>query len=85
MVKLRKQKEAMVADRKKLGMSKEHYAMFRREYNKFRKESDAIVDSEDPNLRLKNIYLRQFDENEEKYEDCNFFEVIELKKRKTII
>ena len=36
-------------------------------------------------MRLKNIYLRQFGLDEKEYEDCNFFEVIELKKRKAIM
>jgi hypothetical protein len=43
------------------------------------------IDKENPNLRLKNIYLKQFDENEEIYEDCNILEVRELKKRKIML
>lgn len=34
--------------------------------------------------RLKNIYLKQFDEFEEEYEDCNILEIAELKKRKVM-
>lgn len=84
MAKMQKQSNEMAADRKRLRLSKEQYSVFRKFYNEKRKESDAIVDKDEPNLRLKNIYLRQFDENEEKYEDCNFFEICELKKRKAI-
>lgn len=36
-------------------------------------------------LRLKNMVLREFDEYEEEYEDCNVLEVIELRKRKNIL
>ena len=35
--------------------------------------------------RLKNIYLREFDDDEEDYEDCNIVEIAELKKRKATV
>ena len=65
-------------------MSKHEYAIFRKTYLDLRKESDAIVDEEQPMLRLKNMVLREFDEYEEDYEDCNVMEINELKKRKQI-
>lgn len=42
------------------------------------------MDSNDPFKRLKNIYLREFDEFEEDYDDCNILEIQELKKRKAM-
>ena len=65
-------------------MSKHEYAIFRKTYLDLRKQSDAIVDEEQPMLRLKNMVLREFDEYEEDYEDCNVMEINELKKRKQI-
>ena len=35
--------------------------------------------------RLKNIYLREFSEYEEDYEDCNIVEIAELKRRKETV
>lgn len=35
--------------------------------------------------RLKNIYLREWAEDEEDYEDCNIIEITELKKRKETV
>jgi len=40
-----------------------------------------VVDAENPMLRLKNIYLKQFTPFEKHYRDCNIYEVAELKKR----
>lgn len=63
-------------------MSKHEFALFRKTYLDLRKQSDLKVDADNPMLRLKNMILREFDEYEEDYEDCNVMEVIELKKRK---
>ena len=43
------------------------------------------MDGADPMRRLKNIYLREWSEHEEDYEDCNFIEINELKKRKETV
>ena len=56
-------------------MSKAEYAIFRKTYVELRKQSDLVVDSNDPFKRLKNIYLRDFDEFEEDYTDCNILEI----------
>ena len=74
-------REELAKDRKKMNMTKDEYAIFRKQYLDARKQSDQVVDEDNP-LRLKNMYLRQFDEYEEAYEDCNEFEIAELKKRK---
>ena len=91
----------MVAERKKLHMDKEQYALYRQTYMQWRKKSDLVVDAglsisdaygsdvpkinTDMYLRLKNMYLKQFTEFEENYEDCNDAEKEELRRRKTII
>lgn len=91
----------MVAERKKLRMDKEQYALYRQTYMQWRKKSDLVVDAglsisdaygsdvpkinTDMYLRLKNMYLKQFTEFEENYEDCNDAEKEELRRRKTII
>ena len=85
MKKMQKQKEDLALDRKQLKMSKHEYAIFRKTYLELRKQSDQIVDEEQPMLRLKNMVLREFDEYEEEYEDCNVLEVLELRKRKNIL
>ena len=43
------------------------------------------MDGADPMRRLKNIYLREWAEDEEDYEDCNIIEITELKKRKETV
>ena len=43
------------------------------------------MDGADPMRRLKNIYLREWSEHEEDYEDCNIIEITELKKRKETV
>ena len=73
-----KQRESLAADRKQLKMTKYEYGIFRKTYIDLRKQSDACVDSNEPMLRMKNIYLKQFDEDEEEYEDCNILEIAEL-------
>ena len=91
----------MVAERKRLHMDKEQYALYRQTYMQWRKKSDLVVDAglsisdaygsdvpkinTDMYLRLKNMYLKQFTEFEENYEDCNDAEKEELRRRKTII
>ena len=65
-------------------MTRAQYALFRKIYLEMRKESDEVVDGQNPLLRLKNIYLRTFSPNEQHYGDCNMYEVIELKKRQQI-
>ena len=85
MEKMQRKKELLAQDRANLKMTKAEYAIFRKEYLENRKKSDAKVDEENPLLRLKNIYLRQFDEFEEEYEDCNILEKEELRKRKAIL
>ena len=81
MQKMTAKREELAKDRKRMNMSKDEYAIFRKQYLDARKQSDQVVDEDNP-LRLKNMYLRQFDEYEEAYEDCNEFEIAELKKRK---
>jgi len=66
-------------------MTRHEYAIFRKTYLDLRKQSDKKVDEDEPLLRLKNMVLRQFDEYEEDYEDCNIMEVNELIKRKAIL
>ena len=82
-------------------MDKEQYALYRQTYMQWRKKSDLVVDAglsisdaygsdvpkvnTDMYLRLKNMYLKQFTEFEENYEDCNDAEKEELRRRKTII
>ena len=82
MAKMQAKQDELLADRKRMKMSKEEYAIFRKSYLDYRKQSDAVVDAENPDLRLRNMYLKQFDEYEEAYEDCNSTEIAELKKRK---
>ena len=82
MAKLEKQKAELAADRKALNMSKAQYAIFRKTYIENRKASDEVVDGADPMRRLKNIYLREWGDSEEEYEDCNIIEIAELKKKK---
>ena len=81
MQKMTAKREELAKDRKRMNMTKDEYAIFRKQYLDARKQSDQVVDEDNP-LRLKNMYLRQFDEYEEAYEDCNEFEIAELKKRK---
>ena len=85
MAKLEKQRLELAADRKQLNMSKAQFAIFRKTYVENRKASDEVVDGADPMRRLKNIYLREFSEYEEEYEDCNIIEIAELKKRKATV
>jgi len=49
-----------------------------------RKSSDEVINKNNPLLRLKNIYLRNFEAGEVDFTDCNAYEVIELKKRAEI-
>lgn len=42
------------------------------------------MDEQTPMLRLKNIYLREWAEDEAEFEDCNIYERNELMKRREI-
>jgi len=65
-------------------MTKYEYGIFRKTYIDLRKQSDLKVDENNPLLRLKNMYIKQFDEDEERYDDCNILEINEHKKRMNI-
>ena len=68
-----------------MNMTKEQYALFRKIYLEMKKTSDETVDAHNPLLRLKNIYLREFTPFEKEFDDCNAYEIIELRKRAAIL
>ena len=82
MAKMKLQSEQLAADRKRLNMSKAEYALFRRTYLELRRKSDQVVDAREPLKRLKNLYLRQWDDDEEEFEDCNIVEIDTIRKRR---
>jgi len=84
MNKMKAQQAELAEDRKQLRLSKHQYAIFRRTYIEERKRSDKVVDEENPMLRLKNIYLREWAEDEVEFDDCNIYERNELMKRREI-
>jgi len=84
MHKMKAQQAELAEDRKQLRLSKHQYAIFRRTYIEERKRSDKVVDEETPMLRLKNIYLKEWAEDETEFEDCNIYERNELMKRREI-
>lgn len=84
MNKMKAQQAELAEDRKQLRLSKHQYAIFRRTYIEERKKSDKVVDEQTPMLRLKNIYLREWAEDEAEFEDCNIYERNELMKRREI-
>ena len=84
MKKMKMQQASLANDRHQLNLSKAQYAIFRKTYIEQRKKSDAKVNEENPLLRLKNLYLREFADDETEFEDCNAEEKIELLKRKEI-
>ena len=85
MERMKNQKAELEADRISLNMSKAQYTMFRKMYLELKRKSDEVIDCDTPHLRLKNLYLKQFQPFEKEYPDCNIYEINELKKRSEIL
>ena len=68
-----------------MNMSREQYALFRKIYLEMKKASDEVIDAQNPLLRLRNIYLKGFTPFEKEFDDCNTYEIIELRKRAAIL
>ena len=81
MKKLEENKAQLARDRENLNMSRAQYALFRKIYLEMRKASDEVIDSDNPLLRLKMMYLKDWKEEETEFADCNTLEVLALKKR----
>ena len=64
MKKLEENKAQLARDRENLNMSRAQYALFRKIYLEMRKASDEVIDSDNPLLRLKMMYLKDWKEEE---------------------
>ena len=69
-------------ERNSMHMSRHEYFLYKSAYRDLQKAADKQINSDDPKLRYKNIYMQTYEPGD--WKNCNIHEIRELKKRKKL-